>query len=106
MNHPKFSKGGCYAYIRVDKSYRSDCIDPKSKYFKRIYNLQSGSERGFSRLLTFYMQRPVLAGLKAISNQCTLAHIAILAVAIAAAKSKQKEKIRFIRGLLRDLLQK
>jgi len=106
MNHPKFSKGGCYAYTRVDKSYRSDCIDPKSKYFKRIYNLQSGSERGFSRLLTFYMQRPMLAGLKAISNQCTLAHIAILAVAIAAAKSKQKEKIRFIRSLLRDLLQK
>lgn len=106
MKHPKFSKGGCYAYIRVDKNYRADCIDPRSRYFKRIYNLQSGSERGFSRLLTFYMQRPMLTGLKAISNQCTLAHIAILAIAIAAAKAKQKKRIRFIRGILRDLLQK
>ena len=106
MNHPKFSRGGCYAYTRVDKNYRGDCIDPKSKYFKRVYNLQSGSERGFSRLLTFYMQRPMLTGLKAISNQCTLAHIAILAIAIAAAKAKQKKKIRFIRGILRHLLQK
>lgn len=104
MNHPKLSKGGCYAYTRVDKNYRGDCMNPKSKYFKRIYNLQSGSERGFSRLLTFYMQRPILTGLKAISNQCTLAHITILAVAIAAAKADQKKKIRFIRGILRDLL--
>jgi len=106
MNHPRFSKGGCYAYVRVDKSYRADCIDPKSKYFKKIYNLQSGSERGFSRLLTFYMQRPMLTGLKTISNQCTLAHIAILAIAIAAVKANQKKKIRFIRGILRYLLQK
>lgn len=106
MNHPKFSKGGCYAYVRVDKSYRADCIDPKSQYFKKIYNLQSGSERGFSRLLTFYMQRPMLTGLNAISNQCTLAHITIMAVAIAAIKAKQKSKIRFIRGILKYLLQK
>lgn len=106
MNHPKFSKGGCYGYVRVDKSYRADCIDPKSEYFKRIYNLQSGSERGFSRLLTFYMQRPMITGLNAISNQCTLAHITILALAIAAVKAEQKSKIRFIRGILRYLLQK
>jgi hypothetical protein len=106
MNHPKFSTGGCYAYVRVDKSYRIDCIDPKSEYFKRIYNLQSGSERGFSRLLTFYMQRPMLTGLNAVGNQCTLAHISILAIAIAAVKIKQKNKIRFIRGILKYLLQK
>lgn len=106
MNHPKFTKGGCYAYVRVDKSYRADCMNPKSKYFKRIYKFQSGSERGFSRLLTFYMQRPMLTGLNAVSNQCTLAHITILTIAIAAVKAKQKNKIRFIRGILKYLLQK
>lgn len=106
MNHPRFSKGGCYAYVRIDKSYRLDIISPKSEYFKRIYKMQSGSERGFSRLLNFYMQRPMLTGLNAISNHCTLAHITILAIAIAAVKAKQKNKIRFIRGLLKFLLQK
>ncbi|MCG2707902.1 MAG: transposase [Candidatus Omnitrophica bacterium] len=107
MNHPKFVKGGCYAYVRIDSDdYRTRSIDPKSEFFKKTYKLQSGSERGFSRLLTFYMQRPMLTGINAVANQCTLAHITILAIAIAVAKSKQKEKIRFIRGLLRDLLQK
>ncbi|MBU4345925.1 MAG: transposase [Candidatus Omnitrophica bacterium] len=107
MNHPKFIKGGCYAYVRVDEhNYRLDSIDPKSEHFKRIYKLQSGSERGFSRLLTFYMQRPMLTGINAVSNQCTLAHIAILAIAIAAVKAKQKDKVRFIRGMLKYLLQK
>lgn len=107
MNHPKFTKGGCYAYVRVDSDdYRRRSIDPKSEYFRRIYRLQSGSERGFSRLLTFYMQRPMLTGINAVSNQCTLAHITILAIAIAAVKAKQKDKIRFIRGILKHLLLK
>lgn len=107
MNHPKFANGGCYAYVRIDgNDYRAKSIDPKSEYFKRIYKLQSGSERGFSRLLSFYMQRPMLTGIDAVSNQCTLAHITILTIAIAAVKAKQKDKIRFIRGILKDLLQK
>jgi len=106
VNHPNFSKGGCYAYTRVDKSYRSSAMSPASEYFKKIYRMQSGSERGFSRLLNFYMQRPMLTGLNAVSNHCTLAHISILAIAITAVKAKQKSKIRFIRGLLKQLLNK
>jgi len=88
VNHPKFSKGGCYAYVRVDKNYRLDAISPKSEYFKRIYRMRSGDERGFSRLLSFYMQQPILTGLNAVANHCTLAHISILAIAIAAVKTK------------------
>lgn len=106
VNHPRFSKGGCYAYVRVDKSYRLDAISPESEYFKKIYRMQSGSERGFSRLLNFYMQQPILTGLTAISNHCTLAHISILAIAIAALKAKQKNKFRHIRGFLKHLLEK
>jgi len=105
INHPRFSKGGCYAYVRVDKSYRHSAVDPKSEHFKKIYKMQSGSERGFSRLLNFYMQRPVLTGLTAVSNHCTLAHISILAIAIAAVNAKQNNKFRYIRGLLKHLLQ-
>jgi transposase len=105
VNHPSFAKGGCYAYVRVDKSYRDTAISPKSEHFKKIYKMQSGSERGFSRLLNFYMQRPVLTGLTAVGNHCTLAHISILAIAIAAVKAKQKHRFRYVRGLLKHLLQ-
>ena len=90
--------------MRIDKTYRHSAVNPKSEHFKKIYKMQSGSERGFSRLLTFYMQRPVLRGLPAVSNHCTLAHISILAIAIAAVKANQISKFRYIRGLLKYLL--
>lgn len=103
INHPKFSKGGCYAYTRIDKSYRTSALDPKSQYFKQIYKLQSGSERGFSRLLTLYMQQPKVTGLDAVANHCTLAHIAVLAIAVAAVKTNNPKNVRFIKGLLKKL---
>lgn len=103
MNHPRFPIGGCYAYTRLDKSYRQSAINPKSPYFKKIYKLQSGSERGFSRLLELYMQYPSVTGLNAVTNHCTLAHITVLAIAIAAVKTDNPEKIRFIKGLLKIL---
>lgn len=103
MNHPKFPTGGCYAYTRLDKSYRQSALTSKSSYFKKIYKLQSGSERGFSRLLQLYMQHPSVTGLTAVSNHCTLAHITVLAIAIAAVKTDNPLKIRFIKGLLKIL---
>lgn len=103
MNHPKFYHGGCYAYTRLDKSYRQSALTSKSHYFKKIYKLQSGSERGFSRLLQLYMQRPTVTSINAVSNHCTLAHITVLAIAIAAVKTNNPKKIRFIKGLLKTL---
>lgn len=103
MNHPRFFKGGCYAYTRIDKSYRASCIDPKSEYFKNVYKFQSGAERGFSRLLNVYMQYPILTGLNAVANHCTLAHITILAIAIAAVKTNNPDKFRFVKGLIKEL---
>ncbi len=103
MNHPKFYQGGCYAYTRLDKSYRQSALTSKSPYFKKIYKLQSDSERGFSRLLQLYMQHPTVTGINAVSNHCSLAHITVLAIAIAAVKTNNPEKIRFIKGLLKIL---
>lgn len=103
MNHPKFVTGGCYAYTRLDKSYRQSALTSKSPYFKKIYTLQSGSERGFSRLLQLYMQHPTVTKINAVSNHCTLAHITVLAIAIAAVKTNNPKKIRFIKGLLKTL---
>jgi len=103
VNHPKFATGGCYAYTRLDKSYRQSALTSKSPYFKKIYKLQSGSERGFSRLLELYMQHPTVTGINAVSNHCSLAHITVLAIAIAAVKTNNPKKIRFIKGLLKTL---
>ena len=101
--HPKFfSQKGCYAYIRVDKDIRKQ-IDYGSESFKKDFNMRSGSERVFSRLLTICMQNPPVIGFKAIDNYVTIAHITVLLVALTAAKSNSKNKIRFIKSFLPNL---
>jgi hypothetical protein len=101
--HPKFfSQKGCYAYIRVDDDIRKQ-IDYGSKSFKKDFNMRSGSERVFSRLLSICMQNPSVVGLKATANYVTIAHITALLVALTAAKSDSKDKIRFIKSFLPDL---
>jgi len=71
--------------------------------FKKIYNLRSGSERIFSRLLNLCMQNPSVRGLQAISNHCTIAHITVLLIALAAAKTGNKDKIRFVKSFLPNI---
>jgi len=72
--HPQFLKGkGCSAYTQVLDQYVRKKIDYGSPEFKKIYNLRSGSERIFSRLLDLCMQNPSVRGLQAVSNHCTIA---------------------------------
>ena len=98
--HPKFfSQKGCYAYIRVDDDIRKQ-IDYGSESFKKNFNMRTGSERVFSRLLSICMQNPPVIGLKATANYVTIAHITVLLVALTAAKSNAKDKIRFIKSFL------
>jgi hypothetical protein len=101
--HPKFfSQKGCYTYIRVDDDIRKH-IDYGSKAFKKDFNRRTGSERLFSRLLSICMQNPPVIGLKATANYVTIAHITVLLVALTAAKSGSKNKIRFIKSFLPNL---
>jgi len=101
--HPKFfSQKGCYAYIRIDDDIRKQ-IDYGSQSFKKDFNMRTGSERVFSRLLSICMQNPPVIGLKAIANYVTIAHITVLLVALTAAKSDSKDKIRFIKSFLPNL---
>jgi len=98
--HPKFLKGkGCTAYLRGDSNIRKS-IDYSSESFKRSYNRRTGSERGFSRLLTLTMQNPSVIGLQAAANHCTIAHITVLLIALTAVKTGHKDKIRFIKKFL------
>jgi hypothetical protein len=102
-NHPKFVKGhGCIAYRREDENIR-DSIDYGSKSFKKIYNLRTSSERIFSRLLTLCMQNPSVVGLNATANHCTIAHISVLLIALTAANTGNKDKIRFVKKFLPNL---
>jgi len=100
-NHPKFysNRYGCTTNIRLktDTSIR-DNIDYGSQSFKKLYALRASSERIFSRLLVFSMQRSSVKGLYATANLCSLAHISVLAVALTAVKSGNKHKLRFIKS--------
>ena len=101
--HPKFfSQKGCYAYIRVDDDIRKQ-IDYGSESFKKDFNMRTGSERVFSRLLSICMQNPPVIGLTATANYVTIAHITVLLVALTAAKSDSKDKIRFTKSFLPNL---
>jgi hypothetical protein len=101
--HPKFIKGtGCTAYLRCDEDIRKS-INYGSKHFKKLYNLRTGEERIFSRLLSICMQKPSVIGLGATSNHCTLAHITCLLVAKVAALTKNIDKIRFIKSFVKNL---
>ncbi|MBU4377396.1 MAG: transposase [Candidatus Omnitrophica bacterium] len=100
-NHPKFfsNRYGCTINLRidVDTSIRQN-IDYGSQTFKKLYNLRTSSERIFARLLMFAMQRCSVKGLNATANLCSLAHISVLAVALAAVKSGGSHKLRFIKS--------
>jgi hypothetical protein len=100
-NHPKFfsNRYGCVTNIRLktDTSIR-DNIDYGSQTFRKLYALRTSSERIFSRLLVFSMQRSSVKGLQATANLCSLAHISVLSVALAAAKSGNKRQLRFIKS--------
>jgi len=39
-------------------------------------------------------------GLQAVSNHCTIAHITVLLIALSAAKTGNKDKIRFLKSFL------
>lgn len=105
-NHPNFvnNRYGCCINPRVDvdDSIRKS-IDYGSETFKKLYALRTSSERIFSRLLNCLMQYPTVTGLQAISNISTIAHITVLLIALTAAKTGHKDKIRFVKNFIRIL---
>jgi hypothetical protein len=105
-NHPKFfsNRYGCTTNLRidVDTSIRQN-IDYGSQAFKKLYNLRGSTERIFSRLLSVLMQRPSTKGLNATRNLCTIAHITVLVIALAAVKTGHKDKVRFVKSFIPSL---
>jgi transposase len=105
-NHPKFfsNRYGCTTNLRidVDTSIRQN-IDYGSQTFKKLYNLRGSTERIFSRLLSILMQRPSVVGINATRNVCTIAHITVLVIALAAVKTGHKDKVRFVKSFIPNL---
>ena len=91
-NHPKFFKQkGCNALIRLTPSIREQ-LNYGEVVFKDLYRKRTSVERVFSRLLCIAMQDPPVIGLNAIRNYCTISHIAVLLVAVAAKRSGYPHK--------------
>jgi hypothetical protein len=106
VNHPKFfSQKGCYVTERIDSnnSIRKR-IDYQSETFKKLYQKRIGSERVFSRLLSLCMQNASVRGLHSIQNHCTIAHITVLLVALAAAKLGHPDKTKFVKTFIPNFL--
>lgn len=102
-NHPKFTKGkGCYVYLRADDTVRGS-IGYGSAEFRRVYNLRTASERIISRLASLGMQSPSVRGLTAVSNWCSITHISLLLIALAAHQTNNKERMRFVKNFLPNL---
>ena len=102
--HPKFFKGkGCNVLIRIEPSIREQ-MDYGTIDFKELYNKRSSVERVFSRLLSIAMQNPTVRGLQAIRNHVTIAHIAVLLIALTAYQSGHKDKIRFVKSFVPNFM--
>ena len=102
--HPKFFGGkGCNVLIRLQPSIREE-IDYGTKKFKEIYKSRTSVERVFSRLLSITMQNPTVRGINAISNHATIAHIAVLLVALTVQRTGQNDKIRFVKSFVPNFL--
>lgn len=101
--HPKFiTQKGCYVTIRLTPSIREQ-IDYGTEAFKELHNKRTAVERIFSRLLSIAMQNPPVIGKLAIQNYCTIAHITVLLVALAAKRSGHEDKIRFVKSFIPTL---
>lgn len=102
--HPKFiTQKGCNVLIRLNPSIRQS-IDYGSEAFKELHKKRTSVERIFSRLLSIAMQDPPVIGINAIGNYCTIAHITVLLVALAAKRSGHPDKIRFVRSFVPNFL--
>lgn len=104
VSHPKFTnQKGCNVLIRLTPSIR-ERIDYGSKTFKELHKKRTSVERVFSRLLSIAMQEPPVVGIKSIRNYCTIAHITVLLVALAAKRSGHLDKMRFVRSFVPNFL--
>jgi hypothetical protein len=104
VQHPNFSKQkGCYTTIRLSPTARTR-INYGSQEFSLQYARRTNVERVFSRLLAIAAQEPTVRGLNATRNHVTVAHIAVLLVALTAHRTGHSDRLRFVRTFVPNFL--
>jgi hypothetical protein len=99
-NHKNFKAGnkatGCTKYVTIPDDYRLS-INRDSKDFKSVYALRSECERYNSRFKATGHERLWVKNGNSVRNLNTVAHISLLAVAIAAVESKSDISYRCVK---------
>lgn len=103
-NHRNWNNGkknrGCVKYITLPDDYRLS-IDRDCFSFKKIYALRTEVERYNSRFKRVGQERLWVRGLNSAQNLNTIAHISLLAVAIAAVIFNTVSSIRSLKSAKR-----
>ncbi len=96
-HHKNFYNGkkhrGCTKYLTLPDDLRLS-IDRDSKYFKSNYSLRTECERYNSRFKNTGQERMWVRNKASVTNLNTLAHISLLAVAVAAVTSHSGQSYR------------
>ena len=104
IQHPKFFNGkknrGCTKYITLPNDLRLS-IDRESKYFKSNYSLRTECKRYNSRFKNTGQERMWVRNKASVTNLNTLAHISLLAVAVAASTTHSGQSYRKLKTVKR-----
>ena len=96
-NHKNFNNGkknrGCVKWSTLPDDYRLS-IDRNSKHFRKIYALRTECERYNSRFKYTGQERAWVRSQQSITNMNTIAHISLLAIAVASYITKQNSLLR------------
>lgn len=103
-HHKNFYNGrkhrGCTKYITLPEDLRLS-IDRNSNYFKSSYSLRTECERYNSRFKNTGQERMWVRNKNSVTNLNTLAHISLLAVAVAAIIVNARQSYRKLKSMKR-----
>lgn len=103
-HHKNFYNGkkrrGCTKYIKIPDDLRLS-IDRNSNYFKSNYSLRTECERYNSRFKNTGQERMRVRNKLSVTNLNTLAHISLLAVAVAAIINGADQSYRKLKTVKR-----
>ena len=91
---------GCTKYVTIPSDYRLQ-IDRTSVEFKSIYALRTETERYNSRFKSTGQERLWVRNGKSTANLNTVAHISLLAIAVASVVTKSNVSYRCIKSVKR-----
>lgn len=103
-NHKNWNNGkrnrGCTKYITIPDDYRLS-IDRNSLEFKSIYALRTEAERYNSRIKQAGCERAFVRNGNSVKNILTIAHISLLAIAVATVSLKKSVSYRSVKSVKR-----